>query len=604
MTSALDDNRPPGKTLETEIRTALAEEEKLCHNLNDVMLARKSKLNYTRSSIDWLSSALDVTRVVLDSSADVASVLSSFVDNLSSVISIHASDPISGDLKRSLQSTDTAKRTWESVADVVENLLVQIESLKSITSSYTECMATELDAHKRIAQQSRISLDSLTQSIDTLRYSMNHKRSILHPIRRMPTEVLERIFELSTLDERSTLQGNLIDRQTYHTSIGALHCTIPRFPTILASVCRRWRTIALNLALLWSFLRVPTLEEYLLPHPGRMRACVVGLSTFQQAISCIGTSECEVVVGPTDDWSMTNQHLCSIPTSQIFTMSIVSPLDGLDFSQFPTANVLRIIRKGTFGVSGTILPPPSYPLPISVLANTRELDFHHALPAVNTPILSVTSFSLSFNKDACFLDLGHSLANFPNLTAVVLSANIDKLYRQMAFTPLCHSRIRTLSITDTVIPHLYGLLQRGALSLPSLTHFILLDICPSYQNKGGWIHLRSLFVNVTCFDLRAAAQQTCGSNIRGLLDAMPLLKQFTLFGNAVNDGLEALLIAPIKRIGKLVVSGSKTDGSTIKSYYDALRSESGNCPDDNVDILIQFVNCPCILPRIREQLSS
>ena len=604
MTSALYDNRPPGETLEAEIRTALAEEEKLCHILNDQRLARNNKLNYTRSSINSLSSALGVTRVVLDSSADVSSVLTSFVDNLSSVISLHGSDPILGDLKRSLQSTDTAKRVWESVADVVENLLVQIESLKLITSSYTECMATELDAHERIAQQRQISLDSLTQSIDAVTYSMNHKRSILHPIRRMPTEVLERIFELATLDERSTLQGNLIDRQTHHKSIGALYCTIPRVPTILASVCRRWRTIALNLPLLWSFLRVPTLEKYLLPRPGPARVCDVGLSTFQQARSCIGTCECEVVVGPTDNWTMTNQHLSSIPTSQIFTMNIVSPLDGLDFSRFPTANVLRIIRRGTLSVVEVAVPPPSYTLPTSVLANTRELDFHHALPAVNTPILSVTSFSLSFNKNACFLDLGHSLANFPNLTALVLSANIDTLYRQTAFTPLRHSRIRTLSITDTVIPHFYLLLTKGALSLPSLTHFILLDICPPLHNKGGWDALESLFVNVTRFDIRAATQRNCGSSIRELLDTMPLLQQFTLFGNAVDDGLESLLITPIKRIGKLVVSDSKTDGSTVQSYYDALSSESGECPDDNVDILIQFVNCPCILPRIREQLSQ
>ena len=603
MTSALYDNRPPGETLETEIRTALAEEEKLCHILNDQRLARNNKLNYTRSSIDSLSSALDVTRVVLDSSADVASVLSSFVDNLSSVILIHGSDPVLGDLKRSLQSTDIAKRMWESVADVVENLLVQIESLKSITSSYTERMATELDAHERIAQQSQISLDSLTQSIDALTYSMNHKRSILHPIRRMPTEVLERIFELATLDERSALWGNLIDRQTYHTSIGALYCTIPRIPTILASVCRRWRTIALNLALLWCVLRIPTLEEYSLPRPGPTRACVVGLSTFQQARSCIGTAGCEVVVGPTDDWSMTNQHLRSIPASQIFTMSIVSPVDGLDFSQFPTANILRIIRRGTFSVLEGPVPPPSYTLPTSVLANTKELDFHHAFPATNTPILSVTSFSLSLNNDAFYPDLGHSLANFSNLTALVLSTNIDNVYPQYPITPLYHARITTLSITNLIIPYLIFLLEEGALSLPSLTHFILLDILPSIYDKD-WSGLQSLFVNVTCFDIRAATLQNCGSNIRELLDAMPLLQQLVVFGNAVNDGLEALLIAPIKQIGKLVISGSKTDGLTVKSYYDALGSESGECPEDSVDILIQFVNCPCILPRIREQLSS
>ena len=602
MTSALDDNFPPGETLETATRTALAEEEMLSHNIDDQRVAQKENLNDARSSIDWLSSALGVTREVLNSSADVVSVLRSFADNLSFLVSIHESDQIFGDLKQSLPSTDAARQMWDLVTDIVDNLLVQIESLESTTLFHTQRMNTELEAHRIIEQQSQISVDGLTQKIDALTHSMDQKRGVLHPIRRVPAEILEQIFELATLDERSILQGNLIDRETTHPSLDALYCTIPRIPTILASTCRYWRTIALNMAPLWSFLRVPTLELY--ECTAVTRACIAGLSTFQQSKLCIRTSECEVVVGPTYDQSMTNQHLSTIPPSQISTMNIVSPPDELDFSQIPTARVLRIIRRGTLSPFWGPVSPPSYSLPTSLLANTRELDFHHALPAVNTPILSVTSFSLSFNKEARFTDLGRSLANFPNLTALVLSANIDNIFRRNTFTPLHHARITTLSITDTIITHLNFLLERGALSLPSLTHFILLDIVPSRRKKGGWTKLQSLVVNVTCFDIRAATLQNCGANIRQLLDDMPLLQQFTLCGDAVNDGLGALLIGPIKRIGKLVVSDSKTDGSNVKSYYDALSSVSAERPKDHPDVSIQFVNCPCILPRIREELSS
>ena len=178
MTSALSDNFPPGETLETATRRALAEEEELYQNLNDRKLSRKCELDDSRSSIDWLGSARCATQVVLDSYADVVSVLNSFVDNLSSVISIHESDQIFGDLKRSLPSIDAAKRSWESVADVVEILLVQIESLKSATASHAECMARELGAHKSIEQQSQISVDGLTQSIDALTHSITQKRTI------------------------------------------------------------------------------------------------------------------------------------------------------------------------------------------------------------------------------------------------------------------------------------------------------------------------------------------------------------------------------------------------------------------------------------------
>ena len=370
MQSARFDNFPPGRTLDMAIRKTLTSEMKLYHDLRDQKLAQEVQVNDARSSSRWLSSALDVARVVLDSSADVASILSSFVANLTSVISIHGSDQIFLDLKQSLPSTDPAKRSWESVTEIVGNLLVQIESLKSVTSSHIECMNTELEAHKGIEQQSKISLDGLTQSMGALTYSINQKRTILHPIRRVPTEILKQIFELATLDERSTLWGKLVSRTTIHMVKNDVYGTIPRIPTILSSTCRRWRTIALNMELLWSFLRVPTLEEYVFTvAPSVWRAVIVGRSTFQQAKSCIGTSKCEVVVGLTTDWSMVTDHLRSIPKSQISILNIISSPAGLDFTQIPTAKVLRIFGRDDFGIWDTVVHPPSYTLPTSVLAS-------------------------------------------------------------------------------------------------------------------------------------------------------------------------------------------------------------------------------------------
>ena len=196
-----------------------------------------------------------------------------------------------------------------------------MESLKSATSSHAECMATELGVHESIEQQSQISVDSLTPSIDALTHSITQKRTILHPIRRVPTEILEQIFEVATLDERSTLRGDLDWRSTSDPKENLYH-TIPHIPTILASTCRRWRTIALNMARLWSFLCVPrsvswTSEDFV------QQDSVVGLSTFQQAKSCIGASQCKLVVGPSIDWGMVTEHLRSIPASQISTMIIV-----------------------------------------------------------------------------------------------------------------------------------------------------------------------------------------------------------------------------------------------------------------------------------------
>jgi hypothetical protein len=594
MTSAPSDNLPPEIILESELRTTLAEEEKLYHDLNAQKLARESQWKDTRSSTDWLNSTLDITRVVLDSSNDVISVVSSFVGHLSSVVSIHGSECTFRDLKGSLPSTGPAKQSWESVAGTINTLLNQIEELKSATSSHIKCMDAELETSNTMAHQTQMSLVTLTKRIDELSHSMHHKRSILHPIRRVPTEILEHIFEQASWEERSALRA--VRAQTIHLSRNDIYSTIPRIPTILASTCRRWRSIALNMTRLWNFLRVPTLETYFYL-PGRISTCVAGLSPFRQAMLHIGASECEVVVGPSD-WNMINEYLHSIPRSQISVMNVISPPEGLDFSQVPTARVLRILKRGINHLMGAIQPPHSCILPASVLADTKELECHHALPVVNAPIHSVTSFSLSINNHAVFPDLGDVLANFPNLAALVLRViNTLFIYNQRTFTPFHHARISMLSITDSVVPHLCASLKRGAFSLPSLTNFILLSIEPFVRTEL-LDHFHSLFVKVTHFDIRTGNQQDCGPYVRRFLDFMPFLRQFSLFGTAVDCGLDALLIAPIKQIDNLIILDSGTDGSNVNSYYDALSSESA---DGNLDMSIQFVNCAYILPHIQER---
>jgi len=179
---------------------------------------------------------------------------------------------------------------------------------------------------------------------------------------------------------------------------------------------------------------------------------------------------------------------------------------------------------------------------------------------------------------------------FPNLTALAFDIiNTRPIGDVYTFISLHHAHIRKLSITDSIIPHLCASLQQGALSLPSLTHFILLDIY-RLVHTGELVPLQSLFVKVTHFDIRKGGGWKCGFDVRQILDLMPFLQQFSVFGTAVQCGLDALLMAPIKQVDKLVIFDSETDGSDVNAYYDALDFESADC----LGISIQFVNYPYI----------
>ena len=417
-----------------------------------------------------------------------------------------------------------------------------------------------------------------------------------------PTEILEQIFELAVWKERSTLRELFkFDFPAANVTRGAIYHTIPRAPTILASTCRRWRIIALNLPRLWNFLRVPTVETYRAGNTSR--SCIAGRSTFHQAIHHVGNAECEVVLGHTDDWDMLNDHLRCIPRSQISIVNIVSPYHWLDSSQVPTARVFRLFNKTLLNRDNRAKRFLYYILPVSALACAKELECHHALPAVIAPILSVTSFSLNLLDNAYFPDLCDALANFPNvITLVIRTEWFFHTRLPQSFTPLHHACISTLSVTVAIIPSLCASLQRGTLSLPSLTHFML-RIDP-YYDKESWVQLQPLFVNVTRFDIRVATQQNCGSNIRQLLDLMPLLQQLSVFGVAVSSALDALLVAPIKQIDKLVILDSETDGSDVNSYYDSVRSETVDGAGASGVASVLFVNCLHILPHILQRFST
>ena len=541
MTSAPSENLPREKILEPEPSTTLAE-EKLSQTPNDQKLTREIQLKDTRPPIDWLGSALDVTRVVRDSSADVVFVLSCFVDNLSSAILIHGSDCIVGDLEKSLPSSGPAKQSWESVAEIIKTLLNQIEHLKSATDSHIKCLDAELEAQNMIPQQSRMVLVTLTKGIDLLSHSMNHRLSILYPVYRMPAEILELIFEQSTLEERAAVRA--FRNTKIYLSLYSLYSTIPRIPTILASTCRRWRTIAFNMTRLWNFLRVPTLDTYYRPHS--CVATVAGISPFRQALSHLGASECEVVVVPTTSRTVLHEHLFSIPRSQISVLTIMMPTRS-DFTCIPPARVLRICAPGTTG-SGNRPLLPCYSVPASALADTRELECHNIIIRADVLNYSMTSLSLSISIHFILPDFSGILSRFPNLTAFALDIiNPQPIGTQQSFSSLHHAHIRKLSITNTVTPHFCGWLQQGALSLPSLTHFILLNIYP-LSHTGELDSLQSLFVTMTYFDVHKGGEWKCGPYVRRILDLMPLLQQFNVFGTPVKCCLDALLIAPSNKL--------------------------------------------------------
>ncbi|KAK0194778.1 hypothetical protein F5146DRAFT_1219670 [Armillaria mellea] len=111
--------------------------------------------------------------------------------------------------------------------------------------SHLEQFISDMKNRISLAQQK---LDTLCHEKNRISEAIIERKRLLHPVRRLPAEVLLRIF-LSTIDfpiSRSHTKGD--NQWKFHPSDNALWS--------IERVCKRWRTGSLSFPELWSFVNV------------------------------------------------------------------------------------------------------------------------------------------------------------------------------------------------------------------------------------------------------------------------------------------------------------------------------------------------------------
>ncbi|KAH7882758.1 hypothetical protein F5I97DRAFT_1984715 [Phlebopus sp. FC_14] len=119
---------------------------------------------------------------------------------------------------------------------------------------YTNCVPSPMDAqhiHELLAernqelsvvneelQRARVEVHRLECRRDQVKEVVDELEALMSPVRRMPTDIMAKVFELCVLDQDMP------------------RCDPCRAPLVLGQVCRSWRDLIFALPCLWSALRV------------------------------------------------------------------------------------------------------------------------------------------------------------------------------------------------------------------------------------------------------------------------------------------------------------------------------------------------------------
>lgn len=585
MSSRKRPNRPPNNTEITALNELIAQEEEILASIQKLEREREKERVRLFNKSCLLQRTLQSTKVI----QDVASTMCS------------SNEPLHKELERELAfqeaEVSTISEYFPSTKDFMMEfrtivfyvrqfqsaLKAQLQSIGDRINSINE----ELESTDDLRDYMVDAVSSISTMVSTTMGTIQKKRQgLLHPIRRLPAEMLEEIF-LACVHEET--RGWLDDP--------ARTPDLPKAATRVASVCRFWRSVALQCPRLWRCLRAPT--QYNKPIPYRPYNIVIasGVDHFRNSLQLRGGAAVELTI----------PYQASIPID-IDIMAV--PIDRL--------NLLNVASEW----------PPAFPSPLHLWLGQPATN--NALTrAIPSSLIARTKTITTFSVGLTFETASHSISRLiisgrqpkvpfiPLLTSLPNLAELDAKDARVYESPaegtqqaLDHLRLRRIRLDSSCLEALEQSLSDG-LKLPQLRSLTLSNLIsvnipslyPSFTTQ--------LSATVTSLDIHETASAT---TIRRFIDKFHRTNTLSISGTSVNTALRTLYSQrktsggqEIRRIRempkgleKLIIQNYYDDGSKIHKNLRMMRS---NPATDTQPIKVIFEGCPNIRKDIREEFA-
>jgi hypothetical protein len=573
MESRTMQNLPPDDAQRAALGRLIAQQELLVANVEH--LYNENTVEYKRldKNAQILQNTAASMKILRDIGTQMRTQLSPFLLQLDNeLLSLETNYPVLSSL---LSSSAPFVQQWNMVKGAVATLLSVLKGPLEHAETYVVSLVKELHSTEMLREQMSEAVTSLSTMIDVGVQSIKYKRKgVLHPLRRLPPEILLQIFHECVAEEVEDLRNQL----PFSGDIQS--------PVILAGVCTQWRRIVQHSPRFWNYICLPN------PTPSNPHTF-----RFAHALSLSEGVPIELTVPP---------HVLS-----------VNPVVERSLAH-------RAVRRLNVGNAAYIWPPvlpsPEYlwigdedstPLrriiPAALISRTTHLVCSNILPVFpeeNGTVETVVISGIDFGPF-----LGSMMRLLPHLRHLdMIRLRLEPLNTRFN-RHLTHTHFSSLAIHSSALVAIEYYLSRG-LRLPSLRRLTLNGLDDHTHSSSKFPFISSYFkTTVATLEISGTSHS---SPIQSWMETLASLTVFVAYKkDATLPVLEALYKACDVELTPLVRSPSKGAISIILREYSGdgtevlqiLRDIRQNAAVGPNPIEIVLEGCLNILPEIRAELS-
>ena len=562
------------------LRKVIAQEEAVVDNLRKLQSEHEAERHLLAEKAIILQRTLDSTEILRDVGSRLCTYFIPLLVQLEAQLAVQEDDRTI--VATYFPSTSAFIQSWGMLKDGISTLDATMKRGLDRAQEQITSIAEQLYSTESLRDQMSSTISSLSSMIECAQGSIKSKKGgILHPIRRLPVEILLHIFEDCVNDEINECHRN-------PPSIFGVH---PKMALRLASVYSRWRDIVLGTPHLWRHLRAPTRWN----RPGVK-------SHFQNYFYRCHGGDIELTIPagvelPDDLSPMTVQRL---NLSAEFTKCPILPSPVHLWLYHPKP------------VSGWVIPS-------DLIGRTTHFTVWNMGISFNKAYKSLTRLEICGLQQPEFI-FTQIIRQLPNLTDLdLIRAEIQM--KNTPFpepTPFTHFRLKYLGLSRGWIDPLESALDSG-LRLPQLRHLELSKITFEYMATMYPLVSAQLCATVVRLDFR----ESCSLDAtRSFIDAFTRVNTIGCYGEVTETVLKALYDVRItierdpgeedfrltyeivhampKGLEIVIIRNYEGEG---REMYRKLRKMRQNPAADTQPINVVFENCLDIRPRIRQEFA-